>query len=150
MTPRVEIPVVAVVHQALRRDFAVGDIAAYASVVFDFEPLALHQRIGDGNETRPGSASGHAQNAHPAREFATAQMLGPENFVDLVPRRLQRFIEQSRFSVGQQFLRGQQCVEFGGIEPDTRQFVRAARRVAIAVFVTQIFDWRAVSSAGLR
>ncbi len=43
MAPGIEVPVVAVMNQALGRDFSQGDLITGASVILDFDALALEE-----------------------------------------------------------------------------------------------------------
>src|SRR5206468_4441180 len=50
VAPRVEVPVLAVVHEPLRRDLALGLLVARAAPVAHEEPLAIEERARGGLE----------------------------------------------------------------------------------------------------
>ncbi len=79
VAPGVEIPVVAVVDQALRRDFALAFFAAATVVVTNLQALTLEQRRGDELEVlQVALALGGVQNADAFRDFLGCVVLAAE------------------------------------------------------------------------
>ena len=96
MAPGIEVPVVAIVGEPLRRDFAFAGLAAVAIVILDDEPFALQYGSGDAlKESHVFSASSHSQDADAFVCFAAAEMFGVEERVDSCSDGRKRMIQQA-------------------------------------------------------
>ncbi len=143
VAPGVEIPVVAVVDEALGGDFAAGFGVAATAEITDGKALAAQHGIRHGLEISVGGrASGNAQDADAPRNLGLPEVLQGKNLPDLVAYRRQHVVEQSGLDAAQQLLRAHQGVEFPAIEPQAGQFegVVAGLGVVIAVALPVVFD----------
>jgi len=89
VAPGIEVPVLAVIHQALRRDFALGGFAAAAGEVGDGQALAAQQRGADLLEMRElelAFAQAHDQDA--AADFLGGVLGAAEQAVEAGDQRL--------------------------------------------------------------
>lgn len=136
MAVRVQIPVVAVVDEPLRGDFALAGLVVAAPVVADVQAVSLQQRARYGLEAfQRDIASGHAQDAHSFGDFFAAQVSGREDFFDAFFDGFELCIEQAGLNVCEQLLGGQQRIEFGFAEPESGEFecLPIGQRIVVAV-----------------
>ncbi len=147
MIPGVEIPVVAVVHQSLRRNRPAAFLVRGAAVVAEAEPAPLQERRGQGRENLGGRhASRRRHHAHAAPQLPADEARRLEQFFDAFLERRKEGVEQAGLYAVEQLLAGEQGVQFGGGEPETRQFIGAAVGAAahaIAVVFPAVFNGRA-------
>jgi hypothetical protein len=107
MTPGVEVPVVAIVRDALRRDFAGVGLVAFAVVVIDDEALTLQDCIHDGLKmTRVFVARSEADQAYARADFVCAEMAVLQDAVDTRMDRAQMVVEQAGYKFAEQMLEG--------------------------------------------
>ena len=139
VAPGVEVPVVAVVGEALGGNFAGAGLVAFAVVVVDREPVALQDGMGDGLEVaRVFSAGGEAEQTDALGGFACAEVLAFQQLVDADLQRAQMVVEQAGFQMGQQVFKGDEGEQFVGAEPQAGQGVAAVGgflAIAVAVLV---------------
>src|SRR3970282_1549227 len=96
VAPGVQIPVVAVMGKALRRDFALRLFVLSASVIADGETLPLQQSARYGLEMFAGAvASRHAQDAHAPGDFAAVELSGGKQFFHALLDRFEVAVEQA-------------------------------------------------------
>jgi len=132
MAPGVEIPVVAIVDEALRGKVAFRLAASVAAQIADVRAAArrgVGQGLEDAGVRLPG---GGAQHPHPAYQFTLALVCAVQEFFDALPERGE--IEQAGLGFFEQFLRGQQGIQLGGREPEAWQFERGLGVAIAAVF----------------
>lgn len=121
MAPGIEIPVVAVVDEALRGNFTGAGLVALAVVVVDAQSVTLQDGMGNGLEVpRVFAPRGDAQKPDALGDFARAEVLACKKSVDAGFQRPQVVVEQSRFQIGEQVFQGDEGMQFGGGEPPAR------------------------------
>ena len=141
MAVSVQIPVVAVVDEPLRGDFALAGLVVAAPVVADVQAVSLQQCARYGLKTfQRDIASGHAQDAHSFGDFFAAQMAiaqipGREDLFDAFLDGFELCIEQAGLNVREQLLGSQQRIEFGFAEPESGKLegLSVAQCVVVAV-----------------
>src|SRR5438105_614955 len=84
VAPGVEVPVVAVVSESLRRDFAVGYFTCAARFIGDAQARAIEQRFGGVGEPLPGTTTGDAQDAYAADNLPRAELFEREDALDAI------------------------------------------------------------------
>ena len=131
----VQVPVVAVVHQALGRNLTLAALAGAPALVVDDQALAAQQGRAHGLEVRQVQlARPHGQHPHTTGHVgrhrgAAAQGLGQA----LAQRFDVRAQQAAGVQVGQQVLHGQQRVDFFGTEPQAGQFVLRTHQLLAGV-----------------
>lgn len=125
VAPGVEVPVVAVVGQALRRDFALAGVALAAGDVFDAEAAPFHEGGGDVLEVlRRVVAGGGAQDADAPGDVVGRIGGAFEHAEQALAQRADMFGEQTAgVEGGEKLLHAEQGVDFAGREPDAGEFV---------------------------
>ena len=144
MAPGIEIPVVAVVGEALWRDLALAGGAVAACAVVDTKALAFHQRCGNGREVLGGTGPGRsAENVDtPGNVFAgSGHRL--EHAGEAVAQRADVFGQNAAgVESGEQLLHAEQSVNFASREPDAGQFVAFDAAVdTVRVSLAIMNDW---------
>ncbi len=145
VTPGVEVPVVAVVREALRGHPALGDLVAGPAVVQDAQPAPAHQCARQALERLEiGAARRHLQDADPVLDLAIAARALVQQARDALAQGSNVRLQQTGLHVGEQLERRHQGVDLRGVEPQARQFVqRVAPGVVVAVALVVVLDWRA-------
>ncbi len=128
----VEIPVVPVMHQALRRDVALALLIGGAGFVAEAQPFALEQRIRHHPEDlRIHPALTDLDDADAViGKLASARLLAQE-LADRLAQRLERAADQFRLLPRQQPLEDDERPQFLGTQPQSGQLVGRAL-VAVA------------------
>ena len=150
MAPGIQVPVVAVVHEPLRRDLAFGLEILLAVVVPDPQPQPLEERRGDDAEVRRHALAPLGQ-----------KDLYP--FCDLLPEwsplpriarsrstRRHLAVEQPGLEAVEELHRGEERLRLGGVEPQARQLVARARArssEAVAFQLAVVLDGRIEAAA---
>ena len=136
VAPGVEVPVVPIVHQPLRREGAAGLFVVAPAAVVDGDALALQQGAGDALKVLCGHrAGGVGEDAHPLGDIPTAHLLQFEDLLDTLLQRVQVAFQQAWLHVGQQLLGDEQGVKLGGVEPEPWQMVGVVPLAVIEVAV---------------
>ena len=144
MAPDVEVPVAAVVDEALGGDGAFSGLVTRTAVVEDAQLPALQDGAGDLAEVfHIGGTGGHLQDADAASDVGVSAMAMGKQV-------LQAFLEggdvrgeDAGLEFVEELLRGQQGVEFFGVEPEARQFIeRLTGGVVLVAFAIGIVDQR--------
>ena len=78
MAPAVEIPVVAVVDEPLRRDDALGSLIALAPVVDEVQLVPLQRGARQRLKPLTGGAVSHPEHANPSAGFRKAEGRPPD------------------------------------------------------------------------
>lgn len=125
VAPCLQIPVVAVVRQPLRRDFALAGVAVAAGDVFDAQPSPFHERGCDVLEVLRRVVAGRgAQDADAAGDFVGGIGGAFEHAEQALAQRADVFGKQAAgVEGGEQLLHAEQGVDFAGREPDAGEFV---------------------------
>ena len=133
VAPGVEVPVVAVVHEALRGDLALGGLVGAAGVVADDQALAAQQRRADGLEMiEVEFARADGLDADAAVHLLGGVVGGAEQPREAREQRLDLRPQQpAGVEVGEQVLHGEQRVDLLGGEPEAREFVLGADALAL-------------------
>ena len=133
VVPRVQVPVVAIVGDALRRHRAARTLVGGARAVFELQLLAFQHGRGDGAEAGLVQlAAAVRDDAHPVdRPLRHAGVVG-QQALDPLLQRCQRARQHATARAHQQLLRGQQRVEFFRTQPQAGQFETLALRGVIA------------------
>ena len=128
MAPGVEVPVVAVVIEALRRDFPFGDLVGAPGVVADHQALAAEQGGADRLEMVEMELAGADRlDADAALHFLDRVVGGAEQAGEAGEQGLDLRAEQAAgVEVREEVLHGQQGMDFLGGEPQARQLVLRA------------------------
>src|SRR5581483_4649073 len=146
VAPGVEIPVVAVVHQALRRDGALGLLVFLAVVVPDPELRALeHCLRGDAEVLGVAGAALGLEDADAALDFLPGVVARAEELAQALSQRVDLPVEHARLQIAEHAQRGKQRQHLGCVEPEARQLVTrpgARRGVAVAVRLAVVLDRR--------
>src|SRR5690606_15875869 len=140
LVPRIEVPVVAVVGDALRRHRAPGLLVGGAGAVFERQPLARQHRRAHGAEGvlvhAPGAVRDHP---HALDRPRLAGRVFGQQFLDPALQRRQRRRQHPAAAAREQLLRGEQRVQLVGVEPQSGQLepvalvgVVAEARLAVA------------------
>jgi hypothetical protein len=131
VAPGIQVPVVAVVDEALGRDFAAGGRVGAAGVVFDDEAPAAQGGGADGLEVfELEAARAHGLDADAPGDFGGRVVGAAENAPEPVEQRPDVGAEQAAaVQVGEQVLHCQQGVDFFGAEPQAGQFKLGAEVV---------------------
>src|SRR5215472_17330952 len=119
VAPGVQVPVVAVMHEALRRDFALGDAILVAVVVADEEPRASQER--GRNDAEPGSVTFPAlglKDADALLDFFPGVIAAAEDGAQALDEGGDLLTQKSRLQVTEELQRGEEGVDLGGIEPE--------------------------------
>src|SRR3954470_22461673 len=118
MAPRIDIPVLAVMDEALRRNFATCFLIASTAVVSNLQPTALkHRRSGDPEILRRHRALGQMQNPNALVHFGTGMCAAPDRRLEPLEQRRDVRTEQTRLETLQQPLHGEQREDFSVAEP---------------------------------
>ena len=119
VAPSVEVPVLAVVHEALRREGAFQGLVPRPAVVDDSDPAAREQRLADGAElggadlaargVQDPDAPGHLRGSLPAASEELARAL--DQRLDVRP-------EQARVHLLEQLPEREESPDLGLVEPE--------------------------------
>lgn len=143
VAPGVQIPVVAVVGEALRGDFAAAGFVALAVVVIDLEAVALQDGAGEGLKVAEVFlARGGGKDADALGGFARAQVIAVQQFVDAGLQWPQVVVEQAGFEVGEQVFQRDEGLQFGGGEPQAGECVAAVGGVVAIAAAFAVMDER--------
>ena len=127
VVPRIEVPVVAVMSDALRRHPTPGRFVGGAGAVFEGQPLARQHRRGHRAETglvqRAAAVRDHPHPVH--RPVAGPGLRGQQAFDARLQRR-QRRGQHAGTGTRQQLLRRQQGIQFFRTQPHAGQFEAVA------------------------
>ena len=128
MAPGIEIPVVAVMVESLRRDFPFGHLVGASGVVSDDEALAAEQGRADGLEMIEMEFAGaDGLDADAALHFLNRVVGGAEQAGEAGEQGLDLRSEQAAgVEVREEVLHGQQGMDFLGGEPQSRQLILRA------------------------
>ena len=127
VAPGVEVPVLAVVHEALRREGAFEGVVPRPAVVHDMHPAAREQRLADGLElARADLAAGGVQDPHAPRHFRGCPDITAEQSAGPVDQRLDVRAEQARVHLLEQLTEREEGPELGLVQPQPGEGV--ARR----------------------
>ena len=119
VAPGVHVPVIAVVNQALRGNFAPGKLAAGAREVKELEAAAREQGGADGLEVFGGDGPrGKREETHAAHEFTGGAVGAAEEFFQQSAQRGEVGTEQVRVKTTYQVIEDQECLDFGGGQVD--------------------------------
>lgn len=125
VTPRVEIPVLAIAHQPLRGDGALGGLAGRACVVADRELAAGEERLGGGlEEFWARRAAPEAQDFYAALDFFKGVVGAFEERAQTLFQRIDVAAQQPRLQFVEQMLHGEERRGFGGVEPEAGEATR--------------------------
>src|SRR5439155_14254460 len=145
----VDIPVAAVVHQALRRDLALGLAVVLAVVVSNPEARAPYNCGRDHAEMRAGMLGGRAAALGLEDADALLDVLPPglaaEDGAQALPQRPDVRLEEAGLQLGEERVHAEERVRLAGVEPQARQFVARARArlaEAVAVRLAVVLDRR--------
>src|SRR4051812_16803344 len=146
VAPGVEIPVVAVMHQALRRHFALCLLVVLAVVVADPELRALQHGGCDNAEILwiAGAALG-LEDTDALLHFFPRVIAALQDAAQAIAQRLDLALEHAGLHVAEEAQRREEREHLGSVEPESGQLVAwtgARRAEAVAVGVAVILDWR--------
>jgi hypothetical protein len=135
MAPGVEVPVVAVVDEALGGDFPAGGLVSAAGVVFDDEALAAQGGGSNGLKVlKLEAACANGLDADAAGNFGGRVVGGAENVAETGEQGPDVWAEQTAgIQVRQQVLHGEQGVDFFGGEPQAGE-LELRGELVLAVF----------------
>ncbi len=148
----VEVPVAAIVDEALRGDGAFAGLVACAAVVENTQSAALQDGAGDLTEmAHCRGACGHLQDADAAADVGMSAAAVGEQVLQTFFEGGDGGGENTGLEFVEQVLRDQQGVKFFSIEPEARQFVEASgvAVVIITVAIRVVFQWYAQRIAQL-
>ena len=144
VAPGFQVPVVAVVEQALGREFAFTEPLLAALEVSDGKTPALGQGVGNGLEIFPGRSRGSPQNADTPADLIAAAVLCFQQLPDVGLKGCQLALQQTWLHRFQQLLHAEQRMQLGGVEPDPGEFIHfavlAVAGIVVAVACAVIFD----------
>src|SRR5487761_2602974 len=142
---RIQIPVIPVMNETLRGDYARTGLIVPARMIVDTQTVSLQQGTRHRLKTdRLNIASGHAQDMHSPCNLIAIQMPACQNFFDAILDGFELRVEQSGLDLRQQLLRGQQRVDFSRTEPESGQFesLTFVRLIEVAVAQPVVLDRR--------
>ena len=123
----VEVPVVAVVDEALRRDLALERVAVLATRVAELEAAACEQRGREHAEVAGLDRAGaHAEHADPVGDVVGGVLARFEQFLESLAQRRHQFRQHARLQVGDQLVHRQQRAQLLGVEPQAGQLPERA------------------------
>ncbi len=132
VVPRIQVPVVAIVDQALGRDLPPGVLVPQAVVVGDVQALPFQHRVGDDGKMLGLPRAGRlGKHAHPARDFLVGVVMLFQQRPDTLLQRAHVGSKPIGLQVLQQGVKSQKRVDFRAVEPQTGQLVTG--RVGIGV-----------------
>src|SRR5687767_4505054 len=124
----VDVPVVAVVHEPLRRDLALGLAVVLAVVMPDPHARALQNRGGDHAEMpRLRFAPLGLENADALLDFFPGMVAAAEDRAQALAKRLDLAPEHAGLKVAEHAKRTKKREHLGGIEPDAGELVARTR-----------------------
>ena len=144
VAPSVEVPIVAVVDEALRGDFAFGGAVFAAVVVPDEEPRTLEE--GRRDDAEPGGVTFSAlglEDADPLLDFLPGMITAPEDSAQPLDQCAGLGAEVAGLEVAKELEGGEEGVDFGGVEPETGELVTGAGAgfaETIGVDISDVFD----------
>src|SRR5438045_1313051 len=148
---RIEIPVIPIVHQALRGDFTLGHPVVVPVVMADPEARALQQRRRDDAEPRGVALPAFRVKDADARLDLLPGMIAPaQDRVQPLDERGDLPIEQARLQIAEELQGRQQRVDLGRIEPEPGELITRSGpglSEAISIARPNIFDRRVKSVA---
>ena len=129
VAPRIEVPVLAVVHEALRREGAFQGLVPRPAVVDDAHPAACEERLADGPELRgPDLAAGRVQDPHPPRHFRGRAGIAAEKRPRAVNQGLDVRPEQPRVHLLEQLAQREEGPDLGLVQPEPGERITGRTR----------------------
>jgi len=133
--PGIEVPVVAVIDQALGRDLALGGLVVVAGVVANEEALPAQQGGADGGEVIEGQVPHlHAEHAHALLHLGGGIVGAAEQLLQPRHEGLQVGAEEpAAVESGDELLHGEQGMDLGIVEPQAGELGLHRRLAASAI-----------------
>ena len=127
VAPGIEVPVVPVVHEPLRRHLTVEHLAVLPTLVTQLEALAREHRRGDRAEVgRSHAPRSHRQDLDAPRDVLCRMLARIEQALQPLAQRRDQFTEHARLQVAEQAVHRQQRLQLVRREPEARQLPQLA------------------------
>ena len=129
VAPGVEVPVLAVVHEALGREGAFEGLVPRPAVVDDADPAAREQRLADGAELGGADlAARRVQDPNAPDHFRGSAPAAPEELARAVDQRLDVRPEQARVHLLEQLAEREEGPDLGLVEPEPGEGIAGGGR----------------------
>lgn len=137
MAVGVEVPVVAVMHQSLRRNLALRDLVPLVALVGNAQHATLQRGGGEDVEASSHGARSEPDDADSARRLREAKSLVLQQFADATRKRGEMFGKQPGLEAFEQPIEDQQCMQLLGVEPQSGKLERLAAAIAPVVVAAE-------------